>query len=174
MNLDHIAVPESFAAVERNLETTRLRMPGFPHERIRLMRMICHMQRGIEQSCNNSLRPYGLNYSSYIALMMMYGSPDFSSTPSELSDATGERRNNITRICDDLVAKGLIHREASQTDRRSVVLALSKEGRALVERIQPKLWQPLDETFGDFSQAELKQLRQLLRKQLNGMDKHRE
>lgn len=167
-------IPDSFAAVERNLETTRQRLPGFPHERIRLMRLICHMQRGIEQSCNSTLRPYGLNYSSYIALMMMYGSPDFSTTPSELSDATGEKRNNITRICDDLVNKGLMQREASQTDRRSVVLTLSQAGRDLLESIQPELWKPLDQTFGDFSQAEMKQLRQLLRKQLAGMDKHRE
>ncbi|MDQ8037853.1 MAG: MarR family transcriptional regulator [Pedobacter sp.] len=165
--------PDSFLTAEQCLDTTRQRLPEFPLERIRLVRLIAHMQRSLEQSCNNVLKPYGLNYSGYHALMMLYGSPDFSLTPSALSDATSEKRNNITRICDDLAERGLIAREASASDRRSVVLALTAQGQALVEKIQPEMWAPLSDTFGDFSSAELKQLRSLLYKQLSGMDKHR-
>lgn len=166
--------PDSFSTAERCLDTTRQRLPAFPLERIRLVRLIAHMQRSLEQSCNRVLKPYALNYSGYHALMMLYGSPDFSLTPSELSDATGEKRNNITRICDDLAERRLIAREASTTDRRSVLLALTADGRELVERIQPEMWAPLDATFGDFSSSELKLLRTLLYKQLAGMDKHRD
>lgn len=165
--------PASFAAAERCLETTRQRLPDFPLERIRLLRLLSHMQRAMEQSCNAVLRPHGLNYSGYHALMMLYGSPDFSLTPSALSEATGEKRNNITRICDDLARRELIVRETSTSDRRSVVLALTTSGQALVEKIQPEMWAPLAETFGELGSSELKQLRTLLYKQLSGMDRHR-
>ena len=165
--------PDSFTAAERCLSTTRQRLPAFPLERIRLVRLIAHMQRSLEQSCNNVLKPFGLNYSGYQALMMLYGSPDFSLTPSALSDATSEKRNNITRICDDLLEQGLIARAANTSDRRSVLLALTARGQELMETIQPAMWAPLSATFGDFSSAELKQLRDLLYKQLTGMDKHR-
>lgn len=174
MPTDSSDTPNSFISTERCLEATGERMSGFPLERIRLLRLIAHIQRAIETFTNRVLYPHGLSYSSYITLMMLYGSPDFSLTPSALSEATGERRNNITRISDDLVKKGLIAREVSQTDRRCFILTLNQEGRRLLEYIQPKLWANLNETFGDFSNDELQLLRQLLHKQLTGMDKHRE
>ncbi len=43
--------------------------------------------------------------------------------------------STITRLCDRLVAKGLIERTTESSDRREVVLSLTRRGRAVVERV---------------------------------------
>ena len=58
------------------------------------------------------LAPFGLSTVAYISMMVLYGMPEQHANPSALCTATGETRGNMTRICDELVAKGLIHRAA--------------------------------------------------------------
>jgi DNA-binding MarR family transcriptional regulator len=50
-------------------------------------------------------------------------------------------RATITGVVDRLVQKGLISREISATDRRARVLALSDQGRDVVDRAQPPVEQ---------------------------------
>ncbi len=52
-----------------------------------------------------------------------------------LSKALDVYSSTITRLCDRLVAKGLIERTADSIDRREVTLSLTRRGRALVERV---------------------------------------
>lgn len=52
--------------------------------------------------------------------------------PGVLADALGVAPSSATRICDRLVARGLIARSEAEPDRREVELALTKEGLKLV------------------------------------------
>lgn len=170
-NLDELSGPhgDSFSDVEQRIEITRQRLPGYPLEHARLARLITHIQKCQTELCNAVLKPYELNYVTYTALMMMYGSADQTSTPSELSHATGEKPTNVTRICDELLHKGLIERYPSTSDRRRVVLRLTGQGEQLVEQFQPKIWQALNRVYGELSQAELQQVTSLLRRPLAGL-----
>lgn len=161
---------DSFTRTEACITTTSQRLPGYPEERIRLVRLVAHIQRYMEQSSNRRLKPHGLNYSSYQTLMMLYGSPDFAISPSELSEATGERRTNITRICDELLATGLIERQHHAGDRRKVIVRLTPAGHALVESLQAEMWQSVENLYAGFSPAELQEFLRLLRKQLTNMN----
>ena len=49
-----------------------------------------------------------------------------------LAETLGIHPSTATRLCDRLVAKGLIERTTSEESRREVTLALSRAGRALV------------------------------------------
>ncbi|GAC1442437.1 MAG: hypothetical protein NVSMB55_13160 [Mycobacteriales bacterium] len=53
----------------------------------------------------------------------------------ELADAVGLHISTITRICDRLVAGGLITREIRADNRREVELASTPSGSALVDRV---------------------------------------
>jgi MarR family transcriptional repressor of emrRAB len=161
---------DSFSAVDRRIEVTRRRLNNYPDQLVRLARLITHVQKRHNDMSNAVLRPYDLNYVTYTAMMMMYGSEDQTATPSELSDATGEKPTNITRICDELLRKELIERNPSTTDRRRVVLRLTRKGEQLAEQVQPALWQALQQTYGDLSGAELRQLTGLLRRPLRRME----
>jgi MarR family transcriptional regulator, negative regulator of the multidrug operon emrRAB len=161
---------DSFSEVERRIEVTRRRLPGYPLEHARLARLITHIQKLQAELCNAALKPYELNYVTYTALMMLYGSEQQTLTPSELSNATGEKPTNVTRICDELLQKGLIERYPSTADRRRVVLRLSGKGERLVGQFQPKIWQTLDRLYSGYSKAELQQITALLRRPLARLD----
>ncbi len=54
---------------------------------------------------------------------------------SGLADVLGVHPSSATRICDRLVAGGLLERAEDPADRRSVVLTLSPAGRRLVDAV---------------------------------------
>jgi DNA-binding MarR family transcriptional regulator len=56
-----------------------------------------------------------------------------------LSERLGVHPSTATRLCDRLVAKGLIMRRAGKTDRREVTLGLSRRGQRIVEQVRARL-----------------------------------
>jgi DNA-binding MarR family transcriptional regulator len=56
-------------------------------------------------------------------------------SPGELALALGVHASTVTRMCDRLVAKGLVHRATSAADRRAVELRLTARGRRLVDSV---------------------------------------
>jgi DNA-binding MarR family transcriptional regulator len=56
-------------------------------------------------------------------------------SPGELALALGVHASTVTRMCDRLVAKRLVSRATSATDRRGVELRLTPRGRRLVDSV---------------------------------------
>ena len=54
---------------------------------------------------------------------------------AELAAVLGVERSTVTRMCDRLVRKRLIHRRRETRDRRAVQVALTTQGRTLVDRV---------------------------------------
>lgn len=108
------------------------------------------------------LEPHQLTGLGYITMMALYSRPENLANPSELSDATGETRGNMTRICDELVDKGWMRRVPNPDDRRRIDLSLTDAGMALLDRIAPRLRQDADDfyrrTFGKAEKAALQHL----------------
>ncbi|WP_063905920.1 MarR family winged helix-turn-helix transcriptional regulator [Nocardia kruczakiae] len=52
-----------------------------------------------------------------------------------LADAVGIHPSNATRACDPLVARELLRRQESSTDRRQVQLAITEHGRHLLQSV---------------------------------------
>ena len=55
--------------------------------------------------------------------------------PSALADALAVHPSTITRLCDRLVAKRLVHRGESPANRREVSIRLTPKGRRLVDTV---------------------------------------
>jgi DNA-binding MarR family transcriptional regulator len=51
------------------------------------------------------------------------------------ADALGVHSSTVTRMCDRLVAKGLVTREVPETNRREVVVALTAPGQRAVDAV---------------------------------------
>lgn len=62
------------------------------------------------------------------------------------------------RLLDTLIAKQLVLRTEDESDRRAKLLALTGQGRALVEVIQKRVGALEKEAFKSFSVAELAQM----------------
>jgi MarR family transcriptional repressor of emrRAB len=160
-----------FEDVERHLDVIRERLPGYPREHATLARLINHIQQRQTDLYNSVLKFYQLNYVGYLALMTIFGSNPQALTASALSDAICEKSANITRLCDALIQKGLIHRARSTKDRRNVFLRLTEKAKSLIEELQPRLRDTLRTTFGGLSTSEMRQATVLLRQLLTMLEK---
>jgi DNA-binding MarR family transcriptional regulator len=80
------------------------------------------------------------------------------------------REPNMTRMIQGLEASGLIAREIDKTDRRAFHLALTVEGKSLMDGVQDRL-DSLEETLlSPLTAQERKNLREYLDRILAGMD----
>ncbi len=55
--------------------------------------------------------------------------------PTALAEALAVHPSTITRLCDRLVTKRLVHRGGSPTNRREVSIRLTPKGRRLVDTV---------------------------------------
>ncbi len=55
---------------------------------------------------------------------------------NQLADELGVIPSSASRLCDRLVAAGLLNRRVSEQNRREVVLTLRPEGQALLETVE--------------------------------------
>jgi MarR family transcriptional repressor of emrRAB len=159
----------SFAPTEDRLAVTRERYPAFPREPAMLVRLVKHIHKLVHDDANAALKPFGITHPEYNLLMMIYGTRDGAMTPSELSDAAGEKSANITRLTNQLCEKGLIDRAGSDADRRKVVLTLTAAGQALIEQFLPAIVRLLDRQTRQLTAQDQATLESLLKKMLDGL-----
>jgi MarR family transcriptional regulator, negative regulator of the multidrug operon emrRAB len=159
-----------FGPTERRLRRVQARIPGFPFEKMLLVRMAYHLQKNLRDRSNAALRKYELGDTHYMVLAILYGSVDETSTATELSEACNEKPANLTRVCDELAAKSLIRRNPKPGDRRAVMISLSEQGRALIERILPEVSADATAVYADFTPDELAQLASLTARVLSKLD----
>lgn len=163
-------IAQSFIPADQRLGLTQARFPGFDLENVTLARLVNFAAKGLLNNANQTLKPWQLNYTSYAVLVMLYGSPEYALSPSELVAATHEKSTNITRITDALVARGLIEREIDLGDRRKVVVRMTAEGIALLETVLPAMMQVTLASFAALDDGERQQLNTLLRKVIAGQE----
>ena len=121
----------------------------------------CHQM--MNDRLNRLLEPYDLSNVGYFAMMILYSRAENLANPSELCDATGETRGNMTRICDELVDKGWMKRVPNAEDRRRVDLSLTDSGMTLLNSLAPQLRQNADDFYKrTFTKTEKATLQQLL------------
>eukprot|EP01032_Pedospumella_encystans_P038750 gene38750-43923_t len=76
----------SFDATNKRLKNIHARIPEFPEEMMRLMRLTYHVQKRMKDLSNAALRKYDLVDASYMVLAVLYGSDDETSTASTLGE----------------------------------------------------------------------------------------
>lgn len=161
----------SFESTERRLQLTCERYPALPREPAVLVRLVKHLYKRIHSHANALLRPFGINYSEYEILMMMYGTSDQAITPTEAAEAAGEKPANITRLTEHLCRKGLIRRSGNSDDRRKVTLSLEPAGLDLIERMLPDICVYLDAELAGLNKNGQLELEALLKKMLRSIDR---
>ena len=162
-------VDECFREFAARMQAVGRQFPGLPRQEVMLIRLAHLVYKRLEEVINRHLAPYDLNSSQWIALILIYSSPEGEILPSEISHIADSSRTNVTRLVDELVAKGWVSRTHSQEDRRKITLALTATGAALVEKVLPLLWEVYRKLWAPFSAEEMAQLEQLQRKLLQSL-----
>ena len=85
-------------------------------------------------------------------------------TMSELSRMLLVSNGNATAVVDRLEADGLVRRVPSQTDRRTVHVALTAEGRSRFEHLAAEHEREVDKLYGDLTADDLDTLNSILKR----------
>lgn len=142
----------------------------YPRDAVFVIRTIRLIAKHFQDQANSSLSPLGLNHAEYHILLSLLGTPSRCLNPSELGESSGEKLANITRLTDQLCARGLITRQSSAEDRRRIDVTLTPEGVALIEKALDLVRNNLAIRLAGFSQKDMGQLTGLLRKLLDRLD----
>ena len=114
-----------------------------------------------EEEC----RSVGLTPAQFGALTVLQAHPGLGQ--SSLARALGFDKVTVLRVLRGLQARGLVERTASPENRRSVAVALTAEGRALLRRAQRPAEKAYQRLMSPLSAAQQTQLLGLLQ-QLTG------
>jgi MarR family transcriptional repressor of emrRAB len=158
-------------AFEQRLNTINERIDGQPRQEVVLSRLQFMIHKQLRDLVNRNLAPHGVNDTQWTALTMLYSSPEHFIYPSDLSHIIDSSRTSMTRVADEMVAKGWISRAGCESDRRKIVLTLTAAGAALVESVIPLQWMLYQAVWQDFSPTEKKQMEKLQRKLIVSLDR---
>lgn len=82
---------------------------------------------------NAALEPHRLTFPRYEALMLLYLSRRGSLPLGKIGDRLQVHRTSVTNLIDGLEAAGFVRRAPHDQDRRTVLAAITPEGRSAVE-----------------------------------------
>lgn len=77
--------------------------------------------------------------------------------------------SRASRIAADLIARGMVRREAAQDDGRKSVLALTHAGQATFRKIWLRRWERMLGLFSDWSEEEITQFSKLFGRYVDGV-----
>jgi len=112
---------------------------------------------------------FNLSTSLFNVLRILRGSHPTALTCGEIGTRTIARDPDITRLVDQLSARGLVTRRRSETDRRVVEVSITAKGLDLLRALDPHSQRMPRALMGHLSAAKLRQLTRLLSELLDGM-----
>jgi DNA-binding MarR family transcriptional regulator len=90
---------------------------------------------------------FGLSGKDFNALLRLARSPGSRLRMTDLATQTGMSTSGITRVVDRLEAEGLVERSVSDADRRSLLVAITRNGRRRLEADAAELVGTIEATF---------------------------
>jgi len=118
----------------------------------------------LEHGMGEGLKPFGLTLTQYNVLRILRGAGSAGFCRNEVRDRMVKSVPDATRLLDRLVDAGLVERDREGDDRRFVTARITRRGLALLERIDEPVARLHEVQLGHMSQADLRQLADLLEK----------
>ncbi len=106
---------------------------------------------------------YDLLHSHIDVLASLYFD-DNPLSPTDLYDATVFSSGGMTKVLKKLEEKNLIKREASSSDKRSMLISLTTQGRELIENCMLEIAKAKEKKFNVITQKEKEDLKNILSK----------
>lgn len=113
------------------------------------------------------LASFGVPQSVLNSLAVIEGA-EMPLTPSQIGERTFSSSATMTATLDALEYRGWVRRMPNPEDRRSLLIEITEEGRAVTDRFLPGIRKLEQAVLGDLSRAEQSTLLKLLAKVLAG------
>ena len=111
---------------------------------------------GDELSC--TLHPYDLTLQQFNVLRILRGCKKSPATLQYITERMIHKTSNTTRLVDRLITKGLVERKQCHENRRKVDISITKQGLALLLKIDPYIINKEVEIANRLSESDLQNL----------------
>src|SRR4051795_10120206 len=158
--------PLEFDPIDRAGELWAQHSPDEEPEVYASMRAVTSIMRAHQillAQLDAKLRPLGITFSRYEALVLLVHSHDGALPLSKIGERLQVHATSVTNVIDRLEAAGLVRREPNPRDGRGTLAVITDQGRQVVERATRELHR---NEFGllALSQEELQRLFTILRR----------
>ena len=119
---------------------------------------------GVTEDSNTSLQQFGLSVQQFNVLRILRGRKGEAASLECITNEMIHRMSNTARLVDRLIEKRLVTRKTCENNRRKVEIFITENGLTLLERIEPVLKATEKKLTKALSEAEKKQLFELLTK----------
>jgi len=119
------------------------------------------------QAASTAFIGHDLSFMQWLVLVKVH--EGVARMPSDLGRQIHHDNGALTRMLDQLEARGFIERHRSATDRRVVELKLTAAGVRKVEQLKPLAVDKLNVPLAEFSKAEFAELIRLMHKLIDGL-----
>ena len=125
----------------------------------------------LDRGLNENFGRFGLNRTAWdvLAALRRVGAP-YRRSPTELYRSLMRTSGGMTHLVDRLEQEGLVERIADPDDRRGLLVALTRKGRALITRVGPSHLETERRMLAALTKQEQAELARLLRKLLIGLE----
>ncbi|MBP6561849.1 MAG: MarR family transcriptional regulator [Neisseriaceae bacterium] len=130
---------------------------------LRLCFQLLSTAGAIDQGCAQRLAPYALSEGRFVMLFLLEAAPAGLS-PNALATQAGITRATVTGLLDGLEKEGYIVRTPAATDRRSLTIVLTDQGRQLSAQVFAEHTQWMSGLFNALSPEERQHMMFLLQK----------
>lgn len=151
------------------LETMADRYPEFEVSSVVAYLKLLHVSSSVLNAATARLQRHGISPSRFMVLMLLNLNPDEGLKPSLLSERAGVSRATMTGLISGLEKDGYVERIHEKSDRREVLIHLTKIGQDFVNGIIPGHFTCISGLMSNLSERERKQLVKLLTKVQSGI-----
>ena len=164
-------MPEGVDAVDAITAQWRRERPDLDPAPMGVLGRISRLAKLVERELDTVFAQYGLGGGDFdvLATLRRNGAP-YRLTPGALSRSTMVTTGGMTKRLDRLEGAGLVRRELDPGDRRGKLIALTDEGRALVDQAVEAHLRNEERLLAGLSLPQREQLASLLRELLVTLD----
>ncbi|HZC70902.1 MAG TPA: MarR family transcriptional regulator [Jatrophihabitans sp.] len=132
-----MANPLEFDPIDRAGELWAQHWPDEPAEVYASMRAVTSIMRAHQvliAELDSALRPFGITFSRYEALVLLVHSRNGSLPLSKIGERLQVHATSVTNVIDRLEAAGLVRREPNPRDGRGTLAVITDEGREVADK----------------------------------------
>jgi DNA-binding MarR family transcriptional regulator len=132
-----MASPLDFDPIDRAGDLWAERWPDEEPDVYASMRAVTSIMRAHQiliAELDAMLRPYGITFSRYEALVLLVHSREGSLPLSKIGERLQVHATSVTNVIDRLEAAGLVRREPNPRDGRGVLAVITGEGREIAQK----------------------------------------
>jgi DNA-binding MarR family transcriptional regulator len=134
--------PLEFDPIERAAQLWAQTWPDEPGEVYAAMRAVTSIMRAHQillAELDAMLRPHGITFSRYEALVLLVHSRAGALPLSKIGERLQVHATSVTNVVDRLEAAGLVRREPNPRDGRGTLAVITDEGRAVAAKATAEL-----------------------------------